>query len=225
MARLHGHRWRAPLAAALGLAVVLGTAACGGAARPASHPSDVVDQGYRSGDGSTTTWPVGQRKGPVTLSGTDYSGATQDVSAWRGDVVLLNTWYAACPPCRAEAPTLVALANEDAAKGLKVLGINGTDAPGAADAFVRQFSVPYPTIQDTGGSAIAALQGVVPVNAVPTTVLLDRQGKVAARILGLADPSTLRTLVDSLLAEPGGSAAVPGATSAPSASTTTGAAG
>lgn len=225
MARPHGRRWRAPLAAALGLAVVLGTAACGGAARPASHPSDVVDQGYRSGDGSTTTWPVGQRKGPVTLSGTDYSGATQDVSAWRGDVVLLNTWYAACPPCRAEAPTLVALANEDAAKGLKVLGINGTDAAGAADAFVRQFAVPYPTIQDTGGSAIAALQGVVPVNAVPTTVLLDRQGKVAARILGLADPSTLRTLVDSLLAEPGGSAATPGATSGPSAATTAGAAG
>ncbi|OJV60460.1 MAG: redoxin [Cellulomonas sp. 73-145] len=203
----------------------MGTAACGGAARPAGHPSDVVDQGYRSGDGSTTTWPVGQRKGPVTLSGTDYSGATQDVSAWRGDVVLLNTWYAACPPCRAEAPTLVALANEDAAKGLKVLGINGTDAAGAADAFVRQFAVPYPTIQDTGGSAIAALQGVVPVNAVPTTVLLDRQGKVAARILGLADPSTLRTLVDSLLAEPGGSAATSGATSGPSASTTAGAAG
>lgn len=98
---------------------------------------------------------------------------------------------------------MVALANEDAAKGLKVLGINGTDAAGAAEAFVRQFSVPYPTIQDTDGSAIAALQGVVPVNAVPTTVLLDRQGKVAARILGLADPSTLRTLVDSLLAEPG----------------------
>lgn len=222
MARLHGHRWRAPLAAAVGLAVVLGTAACGGAARPASHPSDVVDQGYRSGDGSTTTWPVGQRKGPVTLSGTDYSGATQDVSAWRGDVVLLNTWYAACPPCRAEAPTLVALANEDAAKGLKVLGINGTDAAGAADAFVRQFSVPYPTIQDTGGSAIAALQGVVPVNAVPTTVLLDRQGKVAARILGLADPSTLRTLVDSLLAEPGGTAPAP---SASGSTGTTGAAG
>jgi len=225
MARPHGRRWRAPLAGAVGLAVALGLAACGGAARPASHPSDVVDQGYQSGDGSTMTWPVGQRKGPVTLTGTDYSGARQDVGAWRGDVVLLNTWYAGCPPCRAEAPTLVALANEDASKGLRVLGINGTDAAGAADAFVRQFAVPYPTVQDTDGSAIAALQGVVPVNAVPTTVLLDRQGKVAARILGLADPSTLRTLVDALLAEPGpgaGSAAGSGtSTAAPAATATT----
>ena len=199
-------RARPLLAAAVGLVVLVGTAACGGQQQPTTRPSDVVDQGYQSGDGSTTTWPVGQRKGPVQLSGTDFSGAAQDVAAWRGDVVLLNTWYAGCPPCRAEAPTLVALANEDAAKGLRVLGINGTDAAGAADAFVRQFAVPYPTLQDTDGSAVAALQGVVPVNAVPTTVLLDRQGRVAARILGLADPSTLRTLVDALLAEPGGSA-------------------
>lgn len=203
----HGRRRRAPVAAALALVVVLGASACAGGSQPAGHPSDVVDQGYRSGDGSTTTWAVGQRKGPVTLAGTDFGGARQDVAAWRGDVVMLNTWYAACPPCRAEAPSLVALANDDAGKGLRVLGINGTDAAGAADAFVRQFSVPYPTIQDTDGSAIAALQGVVPVNAVPTTVLLDRQGKVAARILGLADPSTLRTLVDALLAEPASGAA------------------
>ena len=193
------------LAAVVGLVVLVGTAACGGQQQPASRPSDVVDQGYQSGDGSTTTWPVDQRKGPVRLAGTDFTGAAQDVAAWRGDVVLLNTWYAGCPPCRAEAPTLVALANEDAAKGLRVLGINGTDAAGAADAFVRQFAVPYPTLQDTDGTAVAALQGVVPVNAVPTTVLLDRQGRVAARILGMADPSTLRTLVDALLAEPGGS--------------------
>ena len=109
--------------------------------------------------------------------------------------------------------------------GLKVLGINGTDAAGAANAFVRQFSVPYPTIQDTGGSAIAALQGVVPINAVPTTVLLDRQGKVAARILGLADPSTLRTLVDALLAEPGSGAGPTGTGAAPAPTTTTGTAG
>lgn len=205
--RAAGRRGRTALVGALALAVTLGASACAGPSRPASHPSDVVDQGYQSGDGSTTTWAAGQRKGPVTLTGTDYNGATQDVSAWRGDVVMLNTWYAACPPCRAEAPTLVALANEDAGKGLRVLGVNGTDAAGAADAFVRQFSVPYPSIQDTDGAAIAALQGVVPVNAVPTTVLLDRQGKVAARILGLADPSTLRTLVDALLAEPASGAA------------------
>lgn len=164
-------------------------------------PADVVDQGYQSGDGSATTWPAADRKGPVEIAGTAYDGSAQAVADWRGDVVVLNTWYANCPPCRAEAPDLVELANDYADDGVRVLGINGTDAAGAAEAFQRQFDVPYPSIEDTDGTAIAALQGVVPVNAVPTTILLDRDGKVAARILGLAEASTLRTLVDDLLAE------------------------
>ena len=70
--------------------------------------------------------------------------------------------------------------------------------------FERTFAVPYPSLADTGGHAIAALQGVVPVQAVPTTVVLDREGRVAARILGLATPSTLRGLVDDILAEGAG---------------------
>ena len=76
------------------------------------------------------------------------------------------------------------------------------DSAGTAQAFERQFEVPYPSLADTDGAAIAALQGTVPVNAVPTTVVLDRSGMVAGRILGLADPSTLRSMVDELLLEP-----------------------
>ncbi len=184
--------------AAAGLVVLL--AACSsspGAAGPSA------DTGYRSGDGATQTWPVGSRIGPVELTGTDADGATQDVAAWRGDVVLVNTWYAACPPCRAEAPDLVALADDDASRGLHLLGVNSTDSAGTAAAFARQFDVPYPSIIDSEGSAVAALQGVVPVNAVPTTVLLDREGRVAGRIIGRVDPSTVRSIVDALLAERG----------------------
>ncbi|AEE45050.1 TlpA family protein disulfide reductase [Cellulomonas fimi] len=187
-------------------ATVLLAAGCTGAPDD-DAPADVVDQGYQSGDGTATVWQAADRKGPLELSGTDYAGAAQDVADWRGDVVVLNTWYAACPPCRAEAPDLVQLAQDYADEGVHVLGINGTDAAGAAEAFQRQFEVPYPSLEDTDGSAVAALQGVVPVNAVPTTVLLDKDGKVAARILGLAEGSTLRALVDDLLAEqPGGAA-------------------
>lgn len=176
-----------------------------------------TDAGYTSADGTTKTWPVGRRTGPVTLAGKDADGTARDVTAWRGDVVLVNTWYAACPPCRAEAPDLVAIANDDASRGLHVIGVNSTDAAGTAAAFARQFSVPYPTIIDSDGSAIAALQGVVPVNAVPTTVLLDRQGRVAARILGRVDPSTVRSIVDQLLAE--GGAPTASASPIPSAGT------
>jgi thiol-disulfide isomerase/thioredoxin len=146
---------------------------------------------------------VGDRKGPLELSGTDFEGTAQDVADWRGDVVVLNTWYAECPPCRAEAPDLVDIATEYADQGVRLLGINGVDDAGAAESFQRTFEVPYPSIDDRDKGAVAALQGIVPIQATPTTVVLDREGKVAARIVGLAEGSTLRALVDEVLAEPG----------------------
>ncbi|GEL96769.1 TlpA family protein disulfide reductase [Cellulomonas terrae] len=185
--------------AAAALAVLL-LAGCTPDTAPTT-PDDVAGQGYQSGDGSTTTWAPDERSGPLELAGTDFTGTSQDVADWRGDVVVLNTWYANCPPCRAEAADLADLSTDYADEGVRLLGINRTDDAGTAQAFERQFEVPYPSLADTDGAAIAALQGTVPVNAVPTTVVLDRSGMVAARILGLADPSTLRSIVDELLAE------------------------
>jgi peroxiredoxin len=197
--RLRHLRTRAGAAlAGVALAGLLAACSSGGGSRT---PDDVTDQNYQSGDGSSTTWKASDRKGPVELAGTDFDGNPVDTADWKGDVVVLNTWYANCPPCRAEAPDLVALATQYADKGVHVLGINGTDAAGAAQAFQRQFEVPYPSLADSDGTAVADLQGTVPVNAVPTTVVLDRDGKVAARVLGLADASTLTTIVDDLLAE------------------------
>ncbi|MFF3064742.1 TlpA family protein disulfide reductase [Oerskovia sp. NPDC057915] len=167
----------------------------------ATSPDDVVGQGYVSGDGSVKTWDVSDRDEPVVLTGTDFEGGAVDTSQWLGDVVVVNTWYASCAPCRAEAPDLVALANDRAADGVHLLGINSTDDAGAALAFERTFEVPYPSIEDTRGEAIATLEGSVPLQAVPTTVVLDREGRVAARIIGRAEGSTLGALVDDLLAE------------------------
>lgn len=190
---------RALMATAAGvLALVLG--GCG-AGNDTNAATDVIDQGYQSGDGSTTTWPADSRGEPVEISGTDFAGNPVDIADWRGDVVVLNTWYAACPPCRKEAPDLVAIAADYTDRGVHLLGINGVDDAGAAQAFERTFQVNYPSIADTNGQAIAALQGAVPVQAVPTTVVLDHEGRVAARILGLADPTTLRAMVDDVLTE------------------------
>ncbi|GHS89150.1 thiol-disulfide isomerase [Actinomycetota bacterium] len=198
--------------------LVLALALLAGCSGPdTSSGDDVADQGYQSGDGSFTSWARDDRTGPVELAGTAFDGTAIDVADWRGDVVVLNTWYAACPPCRAEAPDLVAVATDYADQGVHVLGINGVDDAGAAEAFQRTFDVPYPSIADSEKRAVAALQGVVPVQATPTTVVLDRDGKVAARIVGLAEGSTLRALVEDALAEPAtgaaGSGPAPTATS------------
>ncbi|WP_372592921.1 TlpA family protein disulfide reductase [Actinotalea sp.] len=189
------------LAIAVVVVAVLALSSLAGCVSTAGLTDDGEDAGYVSGDASVTTWDQGARPGPIDLVGTDYAGEPVDSSAWIGEVVLINTWYAACPPCRAEAPDLAEIAREYAEQGVQTIGVNFTDEAGAAQAFERTFDLPYPSIQDTDGSAVASLQGTVPVQAVPTTVLLDRDGLVAARILGTADPSTLRTLLDELLAE------------------------
>jgi len=196
-----GSRLRAAVAVAAVLSAGLALGGCSAASTGDGRTASGEQAGYVSGDGSTRTWAPDDRGDPVELAGTDFTGAAVDVAAWRGDVVVLNTWYAACPPCRAEAPDLVALATDYADDGVRLLGINGTDDAGAAQAFERTFEVPYPSLADTDGSAIAALQGAVPLQAVPTTVVLDREGRVAARVLGLADGSTLRAMVDDVLAE------------------------
>ena len=164
---------------------------------------DVVGQGYASGDGSLRTWSEDERTEPVEISGTDFSGNPVDTRGDGDEIVVLNTWYAACPPCRAEAADLLEVATERAADGVRLVGINGTDDSGAALAFEREHGITWPSIADTDGSAVAALQEIVPVQAVPTTVVLDRQGRVAARVLGQVDASTLDGLLDDVLAEPG----------------------
>ncbi|MCP2263686.1 TlpA family protein disulfide reductase [Promicromonospora thailandica] len=164
-----------------------------------SGAGDVVGQGYVSGDGSVQTYDAGERRGPVAVAGTDFEGNAVDSSDWAGDVVVVNTWYASCAPCRAEAPDLVDLATSK--EGVRFLGINTEDDAGAAQAFQRTFEVPYPSIEDRTGTVIAGLNGVVPLQAVPTTVVLDQEGKVAARVIGQAERSTLEALVDEVLAE------------------------
>lgn len=191
---------RTAVAAGLVGAVALALAACSPTIT-GGWDEEGEQTGYVSGDRSVVTWDATDREGPVEIAGTDFAGKAVDVADWRGDVVVLNTWYASCPPCRAEAPDLVELADEYADAGVHLLGINSTDDAGAAQAFERTFAIPYPSVHDADGAAIAALQGIVPVQAVPTTVVLDADGKVAARVLGVIDPSTLRTLVDDLLAE------------------------
>ncbi|HZK05021.1 MAG TPA: TlpA disulfide reductase family protein [Actinomycetaceae bacterium] len=178
-----------------GAALAAGLAGCASIGRPESAPG----AGYQAGDGSFATWDRDERGAPVEVVGESYEGEGIDVADWRGDVVVMNFWYAACPPCRVEAPELVAIA-EDYPE-IHMLGVNPRDDAGAAQAFERTFSIPYPSLWDLDATAVAAMQGLVPLQAMPTTIVLDREGRVASRILGQADPGILRGLIDDALAE------------------------
>lgn len=181
-------RWaRLAVLLAIVTAVVLWLVAC-------TPPDATTSPGYVSGDGAVTEWEVGSRPGPLALAGTDLDGNPVDLADFRGQVVVVTTWYAGCPPCRAEAPDLVAL---DALDGVSVLGVNTRDDVDTAKAFERKFSVTYPSLNGADGTAIAALQELVAVRAVPTALIIDADGYVAARSVGRIEASTLQALVDA----------------------------
>ena len=160
-------------------------------------------KGYVAGDGTITEIPAGKRGDPVTFEGELETGGTADSSAYLGQVVVVNFWYAGCAPCRAEAPMLESLWERYRDQGVTFIGVNVRDQAGTAQSFANTYGITYPSILDVNdGNAQLAFSGTVAPNAVPTTIVLDRKGRVASRILGqLQDISILDTLIASTLEE------------------------
>ena len=159
------------------------------------------DSGYVSGNGVATEIPAADRGEPLEFSGTSYDGEQIAVADRRGEVLVLNVWYASCPPCRKEAPALQAIHEEYAEQGVSFLGVNVRDAAGPAQAFEERYGITYSSLPDPDAEILYALRGQVAPNAVPSTLVVDREGRVAARISGAADPSMLRAMIDTVIAE------------------------
>ncbi len=151
--------------------------------------------GYLSGNGVITELPVAKREKPGKISGETLEGKTVALSDYAGKVVVVNVWGSWCPPCRAEADDLSKAAAELAPQGVVFLGINTRDASrDNALTFQNKRKVPYSSIFDPGGKSLLAFHGTLTPNAIPSTVVIDAQGRVAASIIGEL-PST-QTLVD-----------------------------
>ncbi|MFD5598999.1 TlpA family protein disulfide reductase [Leucobacter sp. NPDC058333] len=195
-------------AVALTLSALLLLAGCSGEGSDlASQYREGSDKGYVSGDGSSLSIPAEKRTEPVEFSGEDESGKTFGSADTLGDVTVVNFWYAGCAPCRVEAPDLVEAYDEFSSQGVQFVGVNTRDQVAQAQQFSEEFGIEYPSIMDNAGgrSVQLAFAGQVPLNAVPTTLVLDREGRVAHRVLGqLAASSQLRTLIDETLAEEDG---------------------
>lgn len=165
-------------------------------------------QGYISGDGAYTVIAPEDRGEPISWQAAplDTGGelASDDLA---GQVYVVNFWYAGCPPCRVEAPDLEQIfqqfADEQGGAGVPFVGVNIRDAAAQSLAFADEFGVTYPSILDAkSGLVRLAFAGQVAPTAVPTTLVVDAQGRVAARISGLvSEPSTLRAMITDTLAE------------------------
>ncbi|MEY2698105.1 MAG: Thiol-disulfide oxidoreductase ResA [Actinomycetota bacterium] len=162
------------------------------------------NKNYIAGDGSVTEIAPENRGEPITFSGTTETGETVTSEEYLGNVLVVNFWYAGCAPCRSEAPDLQAVYTETSPSGVNFLGVNVRDQAATAITFNERFGITFPSIMDQDGKAQLSFSSQVPPNAVPTTLVLDAQGRVAARILGqLKDPSILKTLITDVAAESG----------------------
>lgn len=154
----------------------------------------------RGGGASADLTPPAKRRPAPAFSVTDLTGKPFKLSAKRGSVVLVNYFATWCPPCREELPDLVALARDKEAQGLVTLGISQDEGgPSVVVPFVREHSINYPVALETAPDMPPTPGFDVP--ALPTTVLVDKQGRVASVITGRVDIRAVRASVDKLLAE------------------------
>ncbi|HEY8455054.1 MAG TPA: TlpA disulfide reductase family protein [Actinopolymorphaceae bacterium] len=176
------------------LACLLAVSACSsGPDQPDARGGS--EAGFVSGTGTVTTIPPAERKQAPDLQGQTLDGKTIRLSDYRGSVVVVNVWGSWCAPCRKEARELAEASEALAGKGTKFLGINTRDPdPGPARAFVRNFDVPYPSVYDPDGKLLLGFRDTLPPSAIPSTVIIDRQGRVAARILGATTRRTIEQL-------------------------------
>ena len=153
-----------------------------------------------------TRYPVAERVPAPTISGTTLGGTPLDLASLRGKVVVLNAWASWCEPCKTELPVLVAeakAAKAAYASSIAFVGLDVNDTePGAAARMVDRFGVSYPSIVDDGAKLLARIPGVPP-EAIPSTVVIDKKGRVAARVIGEVKPGMLAPLLAELSAESG----------------------
>ena len=157
---------------------------------------------FIAGDGTYTEIPAESRTDPITFEAAMDDGTTLSSDSLAGNVTVVNFWYAGCAPCREEAPVLEELYQQYSADGVAFLGVNTRDQPATARSFAERWGTTFPTAIDVQDSAVQlAFSGQYAPNATPTTFVLDREGRIASRILGTVDGKVLDTLISDTLAE------------------------
>lgn len=186
-------------AAAAAVAMTLTVAACSGGAIAQTTP---VSNGtsFVAGGPGATLFKVGARSAAPAVTGTTLTGQKLALSSYRRAVVVMNFWGSWCAPCRQEAPALSALARHFQAAGVRFVGVDIRDSAASADAFSRTFRISYPSLNDPGDEIALAFRGTVPPAGIPTTLVIDRAGRIAARIVGGVTYDGLKALITQIAA-------------------------
>lgn len=181
--------------------LTMGLSACAQEDALAKQAKAGDNKNYVAGDGSVTEFGKADRSSAVAIKGSLFDGTAIEPKDLQGKVTVLNFWFAACAPCRVEAPVLEGLHQEFKDQGVQFFGVNLRDEKATAEAFEKSFGVSYQSFDDKNGAVLLSVAGMVPPGAVPTTLVLDKDGKVASRVLGEIQKSTLKALITSAVAE------------------------
>jgi len=177
---------------AAAVALVALFAGCGAGRQVQTEPSD--SSVFGSGK-SVTLVKVADRTMAGVAAGPMLGGNQRlSTDSFPGKVIVINIWGSWCSPCRKEAPDLAA-ASKTTAKTAQFIGVDIRDDSASAQAFVRAFKIPYPSIEDPDAAQLVKLSPDLPIIGVPTTLLVDPKGRTAARIVG---PITRSSLIDMI---------------------------
>ncbi|WP_405012783.1 TlpA family protein disulfide reductase [Kitasatospora sp. NBC_01539] len=191
-------RRRISPAAALGAAAALALTGC-----TSGSSSSEGQAGFITGKGGIATAKPDTRTAAPDITGTSLQGAPLKLSDYRGTVVVLNIWGSWCGPCRAEGKNLQEVSAKYKNKGVQFLGINTRDvAPDNAVRFEEQTGITYPSIYDPDGTQILRFpKGSLNPQSIPTTVVVDREGRLAARAMRALSSEDLEKMIAPVLAE------------------------
>ncbi len=194
---MRGTVWPAMRRAGTLLAVLLLASGC---VANANEPNTAGrQQGYPDVGRNLTQIPPEHRQPLAEITGPALDGdGTLSSQAYAGKVVVINVWGSWCPPCRKEAPDLQA-ASEQTADIAQFIGITSQGPTARPPAeFVREIKITYPSIYDPNGKTLLAFAGDLPPSAIPSTMIIDREGRLAVRVLGPVSTITLVQMVNDI---------------------------
>ncbi|MGW6455442.1 TlpA family protein disulfide reductase [Streptomyces sp. NPDC055078] len=195
---------RAPRAALLTAVLAVGALTLSACSGDTGKSGGGGDTNFVTDTGGISTAAKGKRAATNEISGETLDGKPLDLADFKGKVVVLNAWGSWCPPCRAEAPHFAKVAKELKPQGVEFVGLNTRDQnKSPAIAFEKDYGVEYPSLYDPVGKLIVNgfPRGTLMPQAIPSTVVLDREGKIAARALQPLGEKELRKMIEPLIAE------------------------
>ena len=193
---------RAVQLALLAATSALAVSGCAGGAIASNSPAS-NGQSFVSGSPGTTVYRAGTRPAAPAVTGPLVGGGRLSLASYHGHVVVLNFWGSWCTPCRAEAPSLAQLARQFGRSGVRFLGIDIRDSPASAQAFMADFRISYPSLNDPSDNLALDFRDTVPPAGIPTTLVISPSGRIAARVIGSVTYDGLKSLIQRAVAEPG----------------------